>query len=222
MNINRFKQLLESSLGNVKPLLSESMDSGCLRKAGFTRESIGGPMTRSMVYTKTQNGVTYQIGITGNDTPTSELKLIKNGGTQYCSWSCDSLSTIGIKTSGCKTEERPLYEQEDMNESVIITDEDYPFPDDPNEFGKFEVEEIFKVADSVDDANEMISDKYPGYYFNSDFETPYGKTINFYTPEGEKITGKYIVGCCGGKGSSENMDRFKRSDDAIFDPNKKY
>ena len=68
----------------------------------------------------------------------------------------------------------------------------------------------------------MISDKYPGYYFNSDFETPYGKTINFYTPEGEKITGKYIVGCCGGKGSSENMDRFKRSDDAIFDPNKKY
>jgi hypothetical protein len=122
MNINRFKQLLESSLGNVKPLLSESMDSGCLRKAGFTRESIGGPMTRHMIYEKTHNGVTYQIGITGNDTPTSELTIIKNNSygakPQYCSWSCDSSSPIGIKTSGCKTEERPLYEQEDMNAGI--------------------------------------------------------------------------------------------------------
>jgi hypothetical protein len=113
MNTDRFKQLLESSLGNSKPLLSESLDSGCLRGAGFTRESIGGPMTRRMVYEKTHNGITYQIGITGNDTPTSELKLIKNGTTQYCSWSCDSSSPIGIKYSGCKVEERPLHEQED-------------------------------------------------------------------------------------------------------------
>jgi hypothetical protein len=111
MNTNRFKQLLESSLGNSKPLLSESMDSGCLRGAGFTRESVGGPMTRSMVYEKTHNGVTYQIGITGNDTPNSELKMIKNGKPQYCSWSCDSSSPIGIKYSGCKVEQRPLYEE---------------------------------------------------------------------------------------------------------------
>lgn len=109
MDTNRFKQLLESSLGNVKPLLSESMDSGCLRGAGFTRESVGGPMTRRMVYEKTQDDVTYQIGITGNDTPTSELMMIKNGSTQYCSsWSCDSSSTIGIKYSGCKTEGRSI------------------------------------------------------------------------------------------------------------------
>jgi hypothetical protein len=118
MNTNRFKQLLESSLGNAKPLLSESLDSGCLRGAGFTRESIGGPMTRRMVYQKTQNGVTYQIGITGNDVPSSELKMIKNGTTQYCSWSCDSSSPMGIKTSGCKVEERPLHEQEDMDEGI--------------------------------------------------------------------------------------------------------
>ncbi len=221
MKKNRFYQLLESSLGNVKPLLMESLDSGCLRSAGFTRESIGGPMTRRMVYEKTKNGVTYQIGITGNDTPSSELKMIKNGTSQYCSWTCDSASPIGIKYSGCKVEERPLNEEE-MDESVIITNEDYPFPDDPNDFGKFEVEEIFNVASSVDEANEMIKDIYPGYYFNADFETPDGKTINFYTPDGEKITGKYIVGCCGGMGSTENLDRFSRSDDAFFNPNKKY
>ena len=109
-----------------------------------------------------------------------------------------------------------------LNEGVIITNEDYPFPDDPNEFGKFEVEEIFNVASSVDEANEMISDKYPGYYFEQTFESPHGKTMTFMSPEGEKITGMYILGCCGGKGSSENMDRFRRSDDAFFNQYKKY
>jgi hypothetical protein len=97
----------------VRRVINESSDSSCLSEAGFTRESIGGPMTRSMVYEKTSGGVTYQIGIEGNDSPKSELKIIKNNSysskPQYCSsWSCDSSSTIGIKYSGCKTEGRSI------------------------------------------------------------------------------------------------------------------
>ena len=32
-----------------------------------------------------------------------------------------------------------------IKEEIIVTDEDFPFPDDPNEIDKWHVEEIFKV-----------------------------------------------------------------------------
>lgn len=109
-----------------------------------------------------------------------------------------------------------------IKEEIIVTDEDFPFPDDPNEIDKWHVEEIFKVANSVDEANEMIEDHYPGYYFEQEFETPHGKTMAFMSPEGEEIAGMYIVGCCGGSGSNENMSRFRGSDDAFYNPHKRY
>ena len=107
-------RLTEQDLARiVRRVINESQDSSCLREAGWSRESVGGPMTRSLVYELNSGGFTYQIGITGNDTPESELKIIKNNSysdkPQYCSsWSCDSSSTIGIKYSGCKTETRAI------------------------------------------------------------------------------------------------------------------
>ena len=109
-----------------------------------------------------------------------------------------------------------------IRENITITDDDFPFPDDPNELNKFHVEEIFKVANSADEATEMIEDYYPGYYFEEQKDTGYGKTMAFMSPEGEEIVGKYIIGCCGGSGNFENMDRFRRSDDAFYNPNKRY
>ena len=109
-----------------------------------------------------------------------------------------------------------------MNEEIIITDEDFPFPSNPNELSKWHVEEIFKVASSADEANDMIGDHYPGYYFEEQFDSGMGKTMAFMSPEGEEIAGKYIIGCCGGRGSAENMDRFRRSDDAFYNPRKRY
>ena len=112
--MGRIVRLTERDLTRlVRQVINESQDSSCLREAGFIRESIGGPMTRSMVYELNSGGVTYQIGIEGNDSPKSELQIIKNNSyssnPQYCSsWSCDSSSTIGIKYSGCKTEIRPI------------------------------------------------------------------------------------------------------------------
>ena len=109
-----------------------------------------------------------------------------------------------------------------IREDITITDVDFPFPDDPNELNKFHVEEIFKVANSADEATEMIEDHYPDYYFEEKKDTGYGKTMAFMSPEGEEIVGKYIIGCCGGSGNFENMDRFRRSDDAFYNPNKRY
>ena len=117
---------------------------------------------------------------------------------------------------------RRVIRENQMNEEIIITDEDFPFPDDPNELNKWHVEEIFKVASSAEEANDMIRDHYPGYYFEETFESPNGKTMTFMSPEGEEIVGKYMIGCCGGRGSAENMDKFRRSDDAFYDPRKRY
>ena len=75
-----------------------------------------------------------------------------------------------------------------IKEDITITDEDFPFPDDPNELNKFHVEEIFKVASSADGATEMIEDHYPGYYFEEQRDTGYGKTMAFMSPEEEVMT----------------------------------
>ena len=108
---SKIRHMVKSNLIlEERRIINESDNSGCLREAGFTRESIGGTMTRSIVYVKTHGGITYQIGITGSDIASSELKMIENGTARYCSWSCDSSSPIGIKTSGCKVEKRPLSE----------------------------------------------------------------------------------------------------------------
>ena len=113
-------------------------------------------------------------------------------------------------------------ENRSLKEDISITNVDFPFPDDPNELNKFHVEEIFKVANSADEATEMIKDYYPDYYFEEQKDTGYGKTMAFMSPEGEEIAGKYIIGCCGGSGDFENMDRFRRSDDAFYEPRKRY
>jgi len=86
--------------------INESSNWECLYKAGFTRESVGGPMTRRTILEKKHNGITYQIGLDKNGTPTQNLVIIKGklGDSQECSsWTCDSGSPIGIKFQGCKT-----------------------------------------------------------------------------------------------------------------------
>ena len=99
--------------------------------------------------------------------------------------------------------------------------EDFDFPEDPNDFNKWHIEELLKVYD-VDEANEILNSHYPEYYLEIKMESPHGKSIGFMSPDGEEISGRYIIGCCGGRGSSENMDRFKRSDDAFYEPRKRY
>jgi len=99
--------------------------------------------------------------------------------------------------------------------------EDFDFPEDPNNFNKWHIEELLKVYD-VDEANEILNSHYPEYSLEIQMESPHGKSIGFMSPEGDEISGRYIVGCCGGRGSSENMDRFKRSDDAFYEPRKRY
>ena len=118
---------------------------------------------------------------------------------------------------------RIINESDDLEEQHYITNNsDFSYPEDPNKFNKFHIEDMFEVASSVKEANDLIEDYYPGYYFDITSETDYGKTISFFSPEGEKIVSKYIVGCCGGSGNLENLDRFKRSDDAIYNPRKRY
>ena len=126
-----------------------------------------------------------------------------------------------IQESNQRLEKRLISERV-IREDISITNVDFPFPDDPNELNKFHVEEIFKVANSADEATEMIKDYYPDYYFEEQKDTGYGKTMAFMSPEGEEIAGKYIIGCCGGRGDFENMDRFRRSDDAFYEPRKRY
>jgi hypothetical protein len=114
------------------------------------------------------------------------------------------------------------YETEEMGGDFTIDGvEDFDFPNNPNHFNKWHIEELLKVYD-VDDANEILESHYPGYSLEIQMETPYGKSIGFMSPEGEQISGNYIIGCCGGRGSSENMDRFRKSDDAFYDPRKRY
>jgi hypothetical protein len=81
----------------------------CLKKAGFVIGTVGGPQTRRNIYEKIFQGSTYQIDITGTDTPKKELRVIKKGTTpQVCSsWSCDSSKPLGIKFSGCVSKELP-------------------------------------------------------------------------------------------------------------------
>ena len=109
-----------------------------------------------------------------------------------------------------------------VNEDFTIDGvEDFDFPEDPSRFNKWHIEELLKVYD-VDGANEILDSHYPGYSLEIKMETPYGKSIGFMSPKGEEISGNYLIGCCGGRGSSENMDRFRRSDDAFYEPRKKY
>jgi hypothetical protein len=95
-------RLTESDLVRlVKRVLSEGDESSCLLSAKFTRETIGGPQTKQLVYEKTDNGVTYQIGMI-NNVPTKELTIINKNDVQVCTWSCDPGSRIGIKWGNCK------------------------------------------------------------------------------------------------------------------------
>jgi hypothetical protein len=98
---NKIRSLYEQSTP-----INESSNWECLYKAGFTRESVGGPMTKHIVLKKQYNSITYQIDLDKNGTPTQKLVIIKGklGDTQECSsWTCDSGSPIGIKFQGCKT-----------------------------------------------------------------------------------------------------------------------
>ena len=107
-----------------------------------------------------------------------------------------------------------------INEGHHITNNsDFSYPDDPNQFNQFHVEDMFEVANDIDEANDMIKDYYPGYYFKSTAETDYGKTISFFSPEGKKIASKYIVD---GSGKLQNLDKFKRSNDVFYNPRKRY
>lgn len=155
-------------------------------------------------------------------TPVNKIVEYAKGSKSYKKLSSSPLTDTKLTESDLARIAKRVIRENQMNEDINITDEDFPFPDDPNQLNKWHVEEIFKVASSADEANEMIKDHYPGYYFEQTFETPNGKTMNFMSPEGEEIAGRYIIGCCGGSGGAEQMDRFKRSDDAFYNPRKRY
>jgi hypothetical protein len=85
----------------IKEQTSGSKNVDCLLKSGFTRETIGGPMTRQIVYQKNVNGVLYQIGVTGNDI-LDKLTIVRSNSSDICSsWACDDSSNLGIKFEGC-------------------------------------------------------------------------------------------------------------------------
>lgn len=89
-----------------RTLINEDHDYDCLLKAGFVKVSVGGPMTKSFILEKTQNDITYQIGIDKNNNPYNKITIIKLGqrGVDECaSWECDSKSKLGITYSECKT-----------------------------------------------------------------------------------------------------------------------
>ena len=91
----------------IKEQTSGSKNVDCLLKSKFTRETIGGPMTRQIVYQKNVNGVLYQIGVTGNDMLDGKLTIVRDNRSDVCSsWSCDSNSDLGINFKGCVVKPR--------------------------------------------------------------------------------------------------------------------
>lgn len=91
----------------IKEQKSGSKNVDCLLKSGFTRETIGGPMTRQIVYQKNFNGVLYQIGIKGNDILDDKVTIVKSNRSDICSsWSCDDSSKLGINYEGCVVKPR--------------------------------------------------------------------------------------------------------------------
>jgi hypothetical protein len=65
IDTSKFKKLVESKLGDTKPLLNEGGSIDCLTSKGWKKETIGGPQTRRDVYKKTENGSTYEISSKG-------------------------------------------------------------------------------------------------------------------------------------------------------------
>ena len=212
-----FSRLMNAKLGDAKPLVSEQVET---KVAG----PFGVPPLQYYIYNKGGKFYIYQTNATQKTPILMQGTTWSNNGQGY------NTQDEAEKIIQNNLPNKPSYSDEDtettppvdINEEITITDEDFPFPDDPNELNKFHVEEIFKVASSADGATEMIKDYYPDYYFEEQKDTGYGKTMAFMSPEGEEIAGKYIIGCCGGRGNFENMDRFRRSDDAFYNPNKRY
>ncbi len=94
---------------------------------------------------------------------------------------------------------------------------EWDFPEDPNEFDVRDLKELFLNVDSVREANELITDIYPGYEFVSIYQNEYGnQTIKFVSPEGEEITKEYLTNI-GGSAYSRDLSQFRRDNrDAIF------
>ena len=81
---------------------SSVASESCLKENGFYRDSIGGPMTKRIVYQKKFNNKLYQIEV-GNSGELSKGVYVDDGTWpgQDCLWVCDN-SELGIKVSGCK------------------------------------------------------------------------------------------------------------------------
>lgn len=104
-------RLTESDLTKIiKRVITEEQESSCLVSAGFTKESIGGPMTKRYVYEKEHARTLYQINILNDGTTSKTLTKISGDKYEVCSsWSCDPNSDIGIIFSGCKQEKQMFY-----------------------------------------------------------------------------------------------------------------
>ena len=110
----RFNTLMESTMGNVKPLISEneddsdlvrivkrviseesqSIDTVCLKQAGYEEEIIGGPQVRRIRYQKKTGDVLRSI-----DSKTNIMEKYV-GKTKYnCNCSC---SNGKVTESNCK------------------------------------------------------------------------------------------------------------------------
>lgn len=104
-------RLTESDLARiVKRVINENNlnNESCLKQKGFYRDSIGGPMTRRLVYQKKYNNKTYQVAILKSGEVSNHVNVISNNSSQTCSWTCDS-SNLGIKLSGCQNKSRDIF-----------------------------------------------------------------------------------------------------------------
>ena len=84
----------------IKEQTNNSKNIDCLLERGFKKESIGGPMTKQIVYQKNFNGVLYQIGVNGNDLDDKVTRVVSNRSDICSSWNCDD-SSLGINYEDC-------------------------------------------------------------------------------------------------------------------------
>lgn len=96
---NKIIKLTESDLVNlVKQVINEQNNTNinCLIKAGFKKETIGGPMVRRTVYSTTIDGMTYQYSEGGY------VRVFNGKSHKTGNWSCDASAPNGVRVYNLK------------------------------------------------------------------------------------------------------------------------
>jgi hypothetical protein len=95
-NMAKTIRLTEADLTRlVKKVIEEqsSKDVSCLIKAGYKKESIGGPMTKREVYSATKNGMKHQINVNGG------IRVFNDSSNKTGKWMCENgkIKIMGLK-----------------------------------------------------------------------------------------------------------------------------